>query len=262
MKVVLAGVAIFPLCFVLGVSCGGSSNSGGSTSNNNGDAGDRPELTGAACEEDSECFPDVADGELQGEAMCLTRVRDGYCTHTCEEDDDCCAADGECKTELPQVCSPFESADGKMCFLTCEDEDIELDPDADDEQAFCQRNVGPDFICRSSGGGSENRKVCVPGDCSVGADCASNDDCSDDLECIGSFAGGYCGKPDCESNDDCPGDSLCVSAAGGKNYCYRTCGSASDCSFCRHDGFFAACRDDVTFAEDGTSGSVCVPTAG
>lgn len=221
--------------------------------------GDRPpEQTGSVCEEDGDCFPGIAEGGLQGEALCLTRVRDGYCTHTCEMDDDCCAVPGECRTSWPQVCSPFESTDMKMCFLSCESQDIVGDSGVADEQAFCQRYASPDFICRSSGGGTENRKICVPGDCGVGADCSTDTDCNG-LECIADFRGGYCGRRDCAGNDDCPGNTSCVVAADGHNYCFKNCGTDSDCSFCRHDGVFASCSSELDFADGGASGAVCVP---
>lgn len=247
-------------CFalmLLAASCGGDSDG---NSANNGTAGTTsrpPEETGSICEQDSQCFPDLAEGELLGEAVCLTRVHDGYCTHTCEQDSDCCAVPGECKSDLPQVCSPFESAEGKMCLLSCEDEDLAGDPDAEDANDFCQRNVSRDFSCRSSGGGSENRKVCMPTDCGVGAACADDADCGD-LSCVKGATGGYCTQRDCTVNDDCPGDSLCV-VSGDTAHCFKTCGAASDCSFCRFDGVNPACSDDVVFAEDGTTGSVCLP---
>jgi hypothetical protein len=185
-------------------------------------------------------------------------VRGGYCTHTCETDANCCAVEGECKTDLPQVCSPFESDDGMMCFLSCEADDVAADPDAEDDQHFCQRNASPDFICRSSGGGAANRKICVPGDCGVGADCASDADCNG-LSCVTSFGGGYCTERACSLDADCPGDARCVIAGDGNNYCFASCTSAADCSFCRHDGSFATCSDEVVFAEAGASGSVCTP---
>jgi hypothetical protein len=162
-------------------------------------------------------------------------------------------------TNWPQVCSPFESTMDRMCFLSCEDADIGTDAGVVDEQEFCQRYANTDFICRSSGGGAANRKICVPGDCGVGADCASDADCNN-LECLTGFLGGYCGQRDCNTNADCPGNSSCVTASDGNNYCYRNCATASDCSFCRHDGYYAACSADVDFAEAGTAGSVCVPS--
>ena len=170
-------------------ACGSDDDGSGGTGSTGG-TGNRPEETGSMCEIDSDCFPNIADGDagLRGEALCLTRVRDGYCTHTCETDSDCCAVTGECRTDFPQVCSPFEATNLMMCFFICEDEDVAGDPDADNEQAFCQRNASPDFICRSSGGGNLNRKICVPGDCGVGADCNDDTDCTD-LECITSVAG-------------------------------------------------------------------------
>ena len=116
---------------------------------------DTNDNVGAACESPNECFPEVEDRDaLVGEIVCLGDVPGGYCTHLCETDDDCCAVEGECLTDFPQVCAPFQSTGMKMCFLSCEGI-------ADDEH-FCQEEAHPSFGCRSTGGGSENRKVCVP----------------------------------------------------------------------------------------------------
>jgi hypothetical protein len=220
-----------------------------------------PEQTGKACEVVADCYPGVDHADLSGEVVCLDRVREGYCTHVCETDDDCCAADGECDTELRQVCSPFESTGMRMCFLSCEGTDLRT---ADgvasgdvDEQEFCQREASVDFICRSSGGGSANRKICVPGDCGVGADCAVAEDCDSDLECIDAYEGGYCGRGECAADADCPGDSVCVEDDG-TTYCLRTCENEFDCSFCRHPDYVATCTDEVTFVE-ATGVRVCLP---
>ena len=105
-----ATVILFPLLAF--AACGEDASDPGATGSGGGGAGRPPEQTGSACEVDGDCFPDVADGELQGEPLCLTRVRDGYCTHTCETDDNCCAVEGECKTDLAQVCSPFHHVGG------------------------------------------------------------------------------------------------------------------------------------------------------
>ena len=60
-----------------------------------------------------------------------------------------------------------------MCFLSCEDIDIgDLEADA-----YCDEYGGRGFICRSTGGGSANRRVCVPGG---GGLCTIADDCSPD----------------------------------------------------------------------------------
>jgi len=114
--------------------------------------------TGSSCEAVDECFPDVADGGLVGDPICLDAVQGGYCTHTCTDDADCCAAEGECATELLQLCAPFQSEGESYCFLSCE----VLPEGYDDGNVYCQEFAHPDFICRSTGGGSENRKVCVP----------------------------------------------------------------------------------------------------
>jgi hypothetical protein len=222
-----------------------------------GSAG-RPDETGAACEVADDCYPDVAEGELQGDAVCIDRVRGGYCTHTCETDDDCCAAEGECAdSALLEVCSPFESMEGMHCFLSCEAEDVEAATDVTDENDFCQKKASTDFGCRSSGGGADNRKICVPVDCGVGERCTDTNDCDPDLECVTSYNGGYCTRA-CTLDADC-GDDLCVTV-GDQNYCHRRCTTASDCSHCRNGDTVASCRDDVTFAQaDSTGGSVCVP---
>lgn len=255
---------------LLSASCGKSED--GDAAGNSGSGGAatiKPGETGSVCKVASDCFSDLQGGSngLQGEALCLDRVLGGYCTHTCQADDECCAAAGECTGNHAEVCSPFESTGMKMCFLTCEAADLAATGAAGaagaaavaDEQEYCQRFANSSFICRSSGGGKENRKVCVPGDCGTGAACAGDADCSGGLTCLSSFKGGYCGKRDCAVNADCGADGACVKAADGKNYCFRTCQAASDCSFCRSDGSYATCSDQVAFVETGTTGSVCVP---
>ena len=142
-----------------------------------------------------------------------------------------------------------------MCFSSCERDQVD-DSEYEDEGAYCQDRVGPDFICRSSGGGAANRKICVPGDCGLGASCANDDDCSGDLECLRDLPGGYCGRPSCEGPQDCPGDAACVEQ-GGLSFCARPCASASDCSFCRYDDDYE-CSDDVSYVGEG-SGARCVP---
>ena len=118
-----------------------------------------PEYVGLPCDAPSECYPDVADHtQLQGEVECLDKIEGGYCTHLCETDADCCAIEGECKGDFPQVCGPFENQPEKRCFLSCEDDLL----DGLDADEYCDRYAFPGFGCRSTGGGSENRKVCVP----------------------------------------------------------------------------------------------------
>jgi len=117
--------------------------------------------TGQACTAVDQCYPGVADGALLGAAECLDKVEGGYCTHACTQDSDCCAATGECPNDYAQVCSPFSSTDDQYCFLSCEKQDVDHS-DALDEEDYCQRFASAAFHCRSSGGGSANRKVCVP----------------------------------------------------------------------------------------------------
>ncbi len=218
----------------------------------------RPENTGSACESAADCYPDV-DGEILGEVQCLDRVKDGYCTHLCESDGDCCAVEGECAAGITQVCSPFENTEQHMCFLSCEPEDLPAGADGrEDENAYCQAEAGTEFICRSSGGGSNNRKVCVPGNCGLGAACETDADCDGDLTCLSDFSGGYCGVEGCAADADCPENSACVEHSNGTNYCFAICKSDVDCSFCRFDGAAESCTADVTFVEPGDL-SVCPP---
>jgi len=221
-----------------------------------------PEHTGSQCDSPADCYPGMDAGALQGAVQCMDRVPDGYCTHLCQGDDDCCAVEGECKTAIKQVCSPFESTGQNMCFLSCEPEDLvpaDGGPAAVDAEEYCQREASPAFICRSSGGGSSNRKVCVPGDCGIGAACGLTQDCATDLECVTDFGGGYCTVPSCTANVDCPNGSWCVHHTDGKNYCMRSCTAEADCSFCRPYSLRAQCSGQVTFVETGTTGEVCVP---
>jgi hypothetical protein len=216
-----------------------------------------PDYAGAICEAPADCYPEVDPADLSGPALCLDRVRGGYCTHECAADMDCCAAEGECATAFPQVCSPFESTGMMMCFLSCEDDDVDGSGHGDPE-TFCQSEASPDFICRSSGGGNENRKVCVPGDCGVGAGCVDDADCAAGHVCLTDIDGGYCGARDCNANADCPDDTVCV-AGSDFNYCARRCGPQSDCTFCRHPDDPATCtNEDVTYVDDPEAPTVCV----
>jgi hypothetical protein len=114
--------------------------------------------TGSACSAPSQCYPGVDAGAVKGEVQCLTRVPGGYCTHLCQTDADCCAVSGECTGGFREVCSPFESTGQMLCFLACEDSDVS----GLDANSYCHQNANGAFNCRSSGGGTKNRKVCVP----------------------------------------------------------------------------------------------------
>ena len=123
--------------------------------------GPPPTNTGQACEAVDQCYPGVKDGELLGEAVCLDRVEGGYCTHHCTQDSDCCAIAGECAGNHAEVCGPFESTGEMYCFLSCEKADLDA-AKYTDADVYCQTFVSAAFHCRSTGGGSDNRKVCVP----------------------------------------------------------------------------------------------------
>jgi hypothetical protein len=125
------------------------------------DDGAGPTNTGQACKVAADCYPGLDPTTLKGDPVCMTRVPDGYCTHACTQDLDCCAVAGECPNGLPQVCAPFESTGEMNCFLSCEAADV-TNAGFTDSTAFCQAKANAAFICRSTGGGSQNRKVCVP----------------------------------------------------------------------------------------------------
>ncbi|MCC6337832.1 MAG: hypothetical protein IT380_28035 [Myxococcales bacterium] len=119
--------------------------------------------TGTKCTSASQCYPGLDAGALSGPAVCLDKAPEGYCTHECATDADCCALPGECQPGFKQVCSPFESTGKNYCFLSCETADIAAsDAGITDANAYCARFSAQSFTCRSTGGGSANRKVCFP----------------------------------------------------------------------------------------------------
>jgi hypothetical protein len=249
-------LVVFAAGAALAGACGSDDDKGGGSGGNGGTGGGSPDNVGSVCKVATDCFPKVDAAALLGEVQCLDRTDEGYCTHLCVSDADCCAVEGECKSGLKQVCAPFESTGKKMCFLSCESADL---GGADADQ-HCRDNVSPDFGCRSTGGGKENRKVCFPNDCGVGETCAGDAECATGLTCLTSFKGGYCGKKDCAVNADCPTGSLCVKN-GSSSYCALSCAAPGDCAVCRGTADAAACKADATFMQAGTTGSVCVPSA-
>lgn len=147
------------------------------------DAGPRgTEQAGQQCTVAAQCYPGVdggADsGALVGAVTCLDRVPNGYCTHECTKDEDCCAVPGECRTGVKQVCSPFTNdSTTKYCFLSCETADIAAAIAANADagyydggavdggtvaNTYCQSYASVYATCRSSGGGNQNRQVCIP----------------------------------------------------------------------------------------------------
>ena len=145
---IMAGVGAAPAC-----------SGGGSTS-----SGPPAEQVGSACTAASQCYPALDAASLQGTVTCLTQLTNGYCTHTCQSDSDCCAVPGECVTGFKQVCASFESTGQHYCFLSCDPADVAAAPDAGttDPSVYCQTWAGSAFTCRSTGGGSANRKFCGP----------------------------------------------------------------------------------------------------
>jgi len=100
----------------------------------------------ASCDTTEDC-DDVVPDDAEGE--CLEVSTENVCTWSCTVDDDCGSDE-----DYPRLCAPLESQEGMWCFPSCEDEDVE-DPD----------HPCPDgYTCRSTGGGSDNRKFCAPGE--------------------------------------------------------------------------------------------------
>ena len=145
-------IATFVGALVFLLACGSSHNG----------APVGPGTTGQSCSAAAQCYPGVDAATLQGGVpVCMTQFTDGYCTHLCASDLDCCAIPGECPSGYPEVCGPFESTGQMYCFLSCEDRDVSA-VGFTDSSTYCQTYANPAFICRSTGGGSANRKVCVP----------------------------------------------------------------------------------------------------
>lgn len=169
-------------------ACGGDDATGTTSPGDAGlaDGGPRGvEQAGQACATAKQCYPDKA-AEDAGEAgaqlsiegiTCLDRVPSGYCTHTCNDDSDCCKVPGECRTGIKQVCAPFTNDSAtKYCFLSCEEEDVQAGvaanagaggydggaSDAGVDDAYCQSYASTYATCRSTGGGAQNRKACIP----------------------------------------------------------------------------------------------------
>ena len=156
---------------LLAFACGGSDSSI-SSSGGIADGGARGVApAGQACTTASQCYASVDGGAIKGAVTCITKVTNGYCTHACTQDADCCAAPGECLTGVAEVCSPLENQGAQYCFLSCDPADIQRATAANGDagfdagagaDAYCQTFAGASTSCRSSGGGSKNRKLCLP----------------------------------------------------------------------------------------------------
>jgi hypothetical protein len=170
---------------VVVLACGGADSDpppGGGAADGTDSPARGVEPAGQSCTTPAQCYADVergADGgaAVSGEVTCLAKVTNGYCTHTCAQDSECCRAPGECRTGVAQVCAPLSDQPAQYCFPSCEDEDIAralaanadagfYDGGATDAggvaDAYCQSFAGATTKCRSTGGGNKNRKVCIP----------------------------------------------------------------------------------------------------
>lgn len=114
--------------------------------------------TGKSCSSADDCYDIAERDRIAGTIECLDRTADGYCTHTCSADDECCRNEGECAENTREVCAPFENSTVQRCFVSCEDSDV----DEEEADAYCADRAGAAFVCRSTGGGAAHRKVCFP----------------------------------------------------------------------------------------------------
>lgn len=139
---------------VLAPACSSSNNTGGPGAG----------ATGSTCTAPAQCYPGVNTAALHGQVTCLTQLQNGYCTHTCTADTDCCVVAGECRTGFKEVCASVESSAQLYCVLSCDAADVAMAPNAGttDPTTYCQDWANPTFTCRSTGGGSQNRKFCGP----------------------------------------------------------------------------------------------------
>jgi hypothetical protein len=143
---------------------GGAIAFGPACSSGNSSTGGPAGQTGSTCSSAAQCFPGLDAAALHGQATCLTQLQNGYCTHTCTSDVDCCAVPGECRTGFKEVCASFESSGQMYCFLSCSAADVAAAPDAGttDPTTYCQDWASASFTCRSTGGGAQQRKFCGP----------------------------------------------------------------------------------------------------
>jgi len=129
-----------------------------------GCSGGAGQKTGMSCKAPTDCYPGVDAGALQGTVVCLS-LTNGYCSHTCTKDSDCCAVSGECTGGIKEVCAPLESNAQTYCFVSCDSADISATSGADggaDPNAYCASVAGVGFNCRSTGGGAANKRFCGP----------------------------------------------------------------------------------------------------
>jgi len=73
---------------------------------------------------------------------------DGFCTWACTTNSDCNPPEDY---HWAFECAPFESSKGSHCFPACGGSEDPDDPECP-----------PHYGCRSTGGGSENEKICYP----------------------------------------------------------------------------------------------------
>ena len=118
---------------------------------------------GQSCAAATQCYAGLDAAALHGQVTCLSQLQNGYCTHACQTDADCCAVAGECEG-VQEVCAPLQSASGTYCLVSCSSAAIAAFPNAGttDPTTYCQRWANASFTCRSTGGGHDNMMFCGP----------------------------------------------------------------------------------------------------
>jgi hypothetical protein len=207
----------------------GSSGSSGSSSEPDEDGGTEPTDGGtepgeqpasdgsqlAACAEDGDCTED---------RVCYTpgaQQATGYCTASCESNDDCSALGAEYTCNATGGMGMGMSGGG-ACRIECEDSDDMSCPDL----MTCVETSPDTFRCayvEDDAPGSQDVELWEP--------CSENGECVDGLICYGAIAGGpgggsvggFCTQP-CETDDECTEDEPSGDIA-------PTCGNTGGCRF-------------------------------
>lgn len=95
--------------------------------------------------EEPDACVDVVPEDATG--ACLEKSGGGFCTWECAADADCA---NDVDDDFDFVCAPLESNPQTYCFPAC--------GEGEDGAEECPDGYG----CRSTGGGSDNRKICFP----------------------------------------------------------------------------------------------------
>jgi hypothetical protein len=207
---------------------------------------------------------DECTGTTDCPGICITELPGGYCTATCETDEDC-----------PESTACIGLGGGfSGCLVTC-------DPSATERE--CRMGYGcgasmflPAPIClpgctddtdcpmgRSCDptGGREGAGACIDPSAMIGDACVASSECPAGGSCFreetSGIPGGTCGGRGCdvETNTGCTGDAQCI-PAGFRPLCLDGCTSDDDCT---RAGL--ACVTSTTYPDRRYCGAGCTDDA-